>query len=115
MNMHKEKGFFVFSLFFACAGLIASIISVVLLLLAQSAFASILCNISTIISIVLGAESIIYTFFSGKKTLENLDDIKTQYASLVNKINHELSKDNYDEENIAAVNEMISESVENHK
>ena len=107
--MRKEKSFFIFSLIVGGIGLSASVISVVVLLFAQNSIASILGVISTIVSIVLGIMSIGYTFISGQKTLENLDHIQTQYSSLVEKINRELSSDNYDEGNIKAVDEMISE------
>ncbi len=109
--MRKEKNFVIFSLVVVGIGVIASVVSVVLLLFAQESLASILGVVSTIVSLVLSVVSIFYTFISGQKTLENLDHIKTQYSALVEKINHELSSDNYDEENIRAVDEMISESA----
>lgn len=113
MNMRKEKAFVISFLIIACLGVIASVVSVVLLSLTKNS-SSTVGVISTIVSIVLGAISIIYTFFSGQKSLETLNNMEKQYDALVKKINQEISKDNYDKENIAAVNEMIAESINNN-
>lgn len=58
---------------------------------------------STIISIVLGLVSIIYTYISGEKTIQVLDEIEKQNKSLVNKIVFELSDSNFDEVNIESL------------
>lgn len=55
---------------------------------------------STIISTILGAVSIVYTYVSGKQTIELLDKIKKQNENFVNKIQTELLIQNFDEDNI---------------
>ncbi len=53
--------------------------------------------ISTIVSIVLSAISMAYTYISGVQTLKTIQDLKNQNNRLVKKINRENSKDNYNE------------------
>lgn len=69
--------------------------------------ASLLGNISTVISIILAISSFIYSFISGEQTLKLLDEIRAQNSSLVDRINFELSKDNYDKKNIENIDKMI--------
>ena len=64
---------------------------------------------STIISIVLGLVSIIYTYISGKETMETLEGIKMQNRRLVDKINHEISKGNFNEDNIEYIKSTIKD------
>ncbi len=63
--------------------------------------------ISTIVSILLAIFSFVYTYISGKETLDNLDEIKRQNYILVQKINDELSKSNYNDNNIENITEML--------
>ena len=60
---------------------------------------------STILSIVLGVVSIVYTYVSGQETIKALDKIVEQNKSLVNKINTDLLQDNFDEANIETLRE----------
>lgn len=62
---------------------------------------SIISITASIISIILAIVSIVYTCKTNKNTEKLLDDIRRQNNKLVDKINYELSKDNYDEVNIA--------------
>lgn len=57
-------------------------------------------NISTIISIVLSIVSMHTSYVTEKKTDETLNEIKENNRALVAMINHFLSEDNYDEDNI---------------
>ena len=67
--------------------------------------------ISTIVSIVLGMSSFIYSFISGEKTLQYLNEIKAQNDALVERLNYELSKANYGQKNIESIDRMISEDL----
>lgn len=64
--------------------------------------------ISTILSIILGVVSIIYTYISGKETMNVLEEIKRQNSRLVDKINYELSKDNYNDKNIEYIRKTLT-------
>jgi predicted PurR-regulated permease PerM len=68
--------------------------------------------ISTVLSIILSIAAILYTLYSGQKisklfneTLGLLNKIETQNKRLVDKINHEISKNAYDEDNIKDIRE----------
>ena len=89
--------------------IIVSIVAIVLLIVSTFIFpflgikSSALGDIATVISIVLAIVSIIYTYVSGEKTVENMDEIRHQSKNLVNQIIHERSKNNYDAENVENV------------
>jgi hypothetical protein len=71
-------------------------------------FGSIIGIISVIISVLLSATAMIYTYVSGKRTLELLQKIEVQNKKLVDKINQDLLKDAYNEEGIKAIRERWS-------
>lgn len=75
---------------------------------------SMVSTISTIISIILGAGSFVYTYVSGEETLNHLDEIKSQNDRLVSKINQELSKENYDKNNIENIEQLLNEETKNN-
>ena len=66
-------------------------------------------TISTIVSIVLGMMSFIYSYVSGKQTLEYLNEIKEENDKLVERLNYELSKENYGDKNVENIDMMIKE------
>ena len=69
---------------------------------------------STIISTVLSVVSILYTYISGNKTIKLMDDITRQHKTLVGKVQSDLVKDNFDEENIENLrNSMNNELIGN--
>ncbi len=88
---------------------LVSIIAIVLLIVSTFIFpffgikSSTLGDIATVISIVLAVVSIVYTYVSGEKTVENMNEIRHQSKNLVNQIIHERSKNNYDAENVENV------------
>jgi hypothetical protein len=65
-------------------------------------FGGIISIISTIMSVLLSVTAMLYTYFSGKRTLELLKKIEVQNKKLVDRINQDLLKDAYDEEGIKA-------------
>lgn len=67
--------------------------------------------ISTIVSIILAMSSFIYSFISGEKTLQYLNEIKAQNDALVDRLNYELSKANYGQKNIESIDRMINEDL----
>lgn len=71
--------------------------------------ASTIGSISTIVSIILAMGSFIYSFISGEKTLQYLNEIKAQNDALVDRLNYELSKANYGQKNIESIDRMINE------
>lgn len=80
-------------------GLFITFLSAILLL-TNGKYSEFVGIVSTIISIVLGFVSIVYTYISGQDTLKTLNEIRNENSKLVEKINYELSKNNYDETNI---------------
>lgn len=90
----------------ACTGILLSVTAAILYLIGGDAYGAV-GAVSTIISIVLGVVSIGYSYFSGKKTDETLGNIKSQNEKLVAKINYELSRDNYDQNNIDAIRRTL--------
>jgi hypothetical protein len=99
--MKKITLFFVF-------GVIAIILAVLSGFFIDSGFGGIIGIISTIISVLLSATAMIYTYISGKSTLELLEKIEVQNKKLVDKINQDLLKDAFDEEGIKAIRERWS-------
>lgn len=121
------KGLIVTTFIFVGIGLLSGIVSAVLFCLGMDTYAAI-GMISTIISILLGIISMVYSYVSGNETsalfkkfgekIEGLDQqinkieeqstklekqiktIEEQNRSLVEKIKVELSKENYDQANI---------------
>jgi len=89
-------------IFFFIFGVVAVVLAVLSYVFKNLSFSSMIGVISTIISIVLSAIAILYTFFSGKNTLELLNKIKEQNKQLVEKIEHELLKDAYDDKGLEA-------------
>lgn len=67
--------------------------------------------VSTIISIVLGIVSMLYTYISGKETVETLEEMKRQNRRLVDKINHEISKGNFNEDNIEYIKSVVKKEI----
>ena len=76
-------------------------------------WASMIGIISTVVSIILAMGSFMYSFISGEKTLQYLNEIKEQNDALVERLNYELSKANYGQKNIESIDRMISEDL-NH-
>lgn len=93
---------------FAGVGIAFAMISAVLYLIGCD-WSNALGAFSTVISIVLGLVSIVYTYVSGREMQITLDEIKKQNSRLVDKINYELSKDNYNEKNIEYIKSTIEE------
>lgn len=87
-------------------GLALSVVSAFLYLI-DCNWSNAISAVSTIISIALGLVSIVYTYISGKETMETLEEIKRQNSKLVDKINYEISKDNYNERNIEYIKSSI--------
>lgn len=69
-------------------------------------------TISTIISIILGAGSFIYTYVSGEETLHHLDEMKSQNDRLIRRLNQELAKDNYGISNIENIYEEMQKELD---
>lgn len=84
----------------AVIGIVSSLIAAIMLL-RDCAYGDAVSTVSTSISVVLGIISILYTYVSGEETLKALNEIRRENQSLVQKINYELAKNNYDEENIS--------------
>lgn len=91
---------------FAGIGMILALLSAILYMF-NNDWTSAVGVVSTIISIVMGMVSIVYTYVSGKETMTALEEIKKQNSRLVDKINYELSKNNYNEENIEYIRKII--------
>lgn len=92
-------------------GLILVLLSVILGFCNQD-WASTIGMVSTIVSIILGMGSFIYSFISGEQTLQYLNEIKAQNDTLVERLNYELSKANYGQKNIESIDRMISDDLE---
>lgn len=103
--MNKLKVAFIVTLI----GIALTVAAAVAYLTGCGDWASGLSIASTGISIALGFFSIIYTYISGQKTLDNLNEIEVQYNSLVNKINLELSASNTDDANAENVRHKVEE------
>lgn len=82
----------------AIAGILLASLSAVLLFIHNS-YADAFETVSTIISIVLGLVSIVYTYQSSKELSSTLDEIRNQYRSLVTKINSQLIEKNFGDVN----------------
>lgn len=91
---------------FASIGILLAVLSS-FLYIHSSEWTSAVGIVSTIISIIMGMISIVYTYISGKETMSTLIEIKKQNKSLVDKINHELSKDNFNDNNIDYIKSTI--------
>lgn len=86
----------------AIIGIILAFISAIIFWI-NGSYGDVVSIASTIISIILGLISIVYTYVSGEETLKTLNEIKKENRSLVEKINYELAKNNYDEANIESL------------
>ena len=98
---------------FATLGLIGGVVSAILFFINADSYGAV-GAFSTIVSIILGVVSMVYTFSSGKETSdlfqqmnrklkrldEQIDEIGKQNEAFVAKIKMELSKDNFDQANI---------------
>lgn len=82
----------------AIAGILLAGLSAALLFIGNS-YANAFGTVSTIISIVLGLVSIVYTYQSSKELSSTLDEIRNQYRSLVTKINSQLIEKNFGDVN----------------
>lgn len=97
----KSKKNFEFSfvvIFFVLAGigLLIALASAILFLIGNDS-AGAVGVVSTIVSIVLSAISMAYTYISGVQTLKTIKEIKVQNDVLVNEITNNRSEDNYNE------------------
>ena len=98
---NNEKKLVVAAFIFGGVGILFALISSVLFFV-RSGYSSAFGVFSTIISIVLGLAAMLYTYISGKKTLELLNKIEIQNKRLIDKINTDLIKEAYDENGIEA-------------
>ena len=89
------------------SGLVLVFLSIVLGFFSEN-LAAAAGTISTVLSIILAMGSFVYSFISGEKTLEHLNEIKAQNDALIERLNHELSKANYGQKNIENIDRMIS-------
>lgn len=105
----RKKWNFIFKTLIV-TGILLVFLSICLAIYNQD-ISSMFSTISTIISIILGAGSFVYTYVSGEETLNHLDEIKSQNDRLVSKINYELSKENYDNNNIENVDRLLNEKL----
>lgn len=80
-------------------GILLGLVSAILIGVSTS-LSNVLSYISTLISIILGFVSIVYTYKSGKETLENLNIMKQQNRKLVEQITKDATKDVFDGDNI---------------
>ena len=95
------------ALFFVFA-VIAIIMAALSGIFINSGFGGIIGIISTIMSVLLSVTAMLYTYFSGKRTLELLEKIEAQNKKLVDRINQDLLKDAYNEEGIKATRKRWS-------
>ena len=93
-----KKGMLIFFVF----GVVAVVLVVFSYVFKNLSYSSVIGVISTIMSIILSAIAMLYTFYSGKNTLELLNNIETQNKQLVARIEHELMRDAYDEKGLDA-------------
>lgn len=105
----RKKWNFIFKTLIV-TGILLVFLSICLAIYNQD-ISSMFSTISTIISIILGAGSFVYTYVSGEETLNHLDEIKSQNDRLVSKINYELSKENYDNNNIENIDRLLNEKI----
>jgi amino acid permease len=96
------KAYIKWSYLFAVIAVVSCVISSVLYFFKHETAEAIGC-ISTIISIALSIISMINSCVTEKKTSETLNDIINQNTKLVEMINHQLSKDNYDKRNLESL------------
>lgn len=97
-RINLEKIFIVVFVLLIVVGLSISLISAILVYKGND-FAGCVGVASTVLSIILSAFSLAYTYISGLQTLKTINDIKRQNDTLVEEITHERSKDNYDDAN----------------
>lgn len=85
-------------IFFVLAGIgsLVALASAILFLIGNDS-AGAIGVVSTILSIVLSAISMAYTYISGVQTLKTIKEIKAQNDALVDEITNNRSKDNYNE------------------
>ena len=98
MKSNKNYEFIFVVIFFVLTGigLLIALASAILFLIGNDS-AGAVGIVSTILSIVLSAISMAYTYFSGVQTLNTIRDLKNQNNALVSEITNERSKDNYNE------------------
>ena len=95
-----------FLYFFASVGILAGLVAAGLFVAGGNGSEA-MSTFATAVSIILGVASIIYSLIANEssaranqETLKILDEIKEQNRRLVEKIHKELSKDNFNEQNI---------------
>ena len=88
---------------FFCFGGIAILLAVFYVIFKDLYFARFIGMISIIMSILLSVVAVLYTYFSGKKTLGLLEKIEEKNNKLIDKINQDLLKGAYDEEGLKTV------------
>jgi len=91
-----ELSFVVIFFILAGIGLLIALASAILFLIGNDC-AGAVGIVSTIVSIVLSAISMAYTYISGVQTLTTIRDLKRQNDALVEEITNERSEDNYNE------------------
>lgn len=69
-------------------------------------------TLSTIVSIILGISSFIYTYVSGKESLQTLNEIKKQNDKLIERLNQELMKGNLGHKNIENIEKVLKDRME---
>lgn len=105
---YKSMKYVRFSYILASFGLGCIILSFVFAYKCKT-MSEMLSNLSTIVSIVLGVVSILYTYCSGEDTIKKMNDILIQYSNLTEHISHEASKNNYDEHNLEHIKDGMND------
>lgn len=105
--MYLRKYFWILTVL----GILSAVLSIILGFCNKD-WASTVGTISTVVSIILGMSSFIYSFVSGEKTLQYLNEMKSQNDTLVQRLNSELSKENYGKKNIESIDRMINEDLQ---
>jgi hypothetical protein len=93
----------------ACVGVGLTIIASVANIIGCGDWTSGISIASTGISIALSLFSIIYTYISGQKTMDNLEKFESDYQRLVELIKILLSASNRDDANIANARRALEE------
>ena len=96
--------------FIAILGLVGVLASVCLYFKDNNC-ANLIGSLSTIISILLGVVSIAYTYVSGQKTIDAIQQINDHHALFVEKINSDLAKGNMDEENLKNIRDSMNDPI----
>lgn len=89
----------IFSVILGIAAIVLAVVSAILFIWGSD-YTGAVGVVSTIVSTLLGVISIIYTYHSGNKTENLLDEISRQNKTLTDKIHSDLISKNFDEENL---------------